>query len=268
MTVLTNKHILVVGDENSQIQNLEQILKGHGMVIHTAACDSVTTELVEEKSIDLILLNHLHEGEVCRQMLNSLRSADLTKVVPVFVLVEDTDEKIQEAFTHGAADYITPDEDIGSVVQKMKTIFGQGDNYSDISTIDITPTEASVTATGIRVYIVEDDPLLRNLLSIKLEKSSFPFEFSSDGKDAIPAMRQFKPDIIILDLMLPGKSGFDVLAEVKADEQLKDVPVIVFSNRDGQDDRHKATDLGAVGFYVKAMTDLSELIETIESHVK
>ena len=267
MSVLTSKHILVVGDENSQIHNLEQILKLHGMIIHTSTCDSVTPQMVEEQGIDMLLLNHLHEGEACKSMLNAVRSASLSKVIPIFILVEDSEEKIQEALSDGAADYITPDEDLDSIVQKMKTIFGQGDN-SGASAIDITPHVASVTSTGIKVYIIEDDPLLRNLLSIRLDKSSFPYEFSSDGKDTLPALDQFKPDIIILDLMLPGRSGLDVLAEIKADKRFVDIPVIVFSNRDGQDDRHKAKELGAVGFYVKAMTDLSELIETIESHVK
>jgi len=68
--------------------------------------------------------------------------------------------------------------------------------------------------------------------------------------------------------MLPGKSGFDILAELKDDEVLKNIPVIVFSNRDGQEDRARAKELGAVDFYVKAMTDLSELIEKIEATVK
>jgi len=68
--------------------------------------------------------------------------------------------------------------------------------------------------------------------------------------------------------MLPGRSGFEVLTEIKNDKKLSDVPVVVFSNRDGQEDRQKASELGAKGFYVKAMTDLSELIETIESLTK
>jgi DNA-binding response OmpR family regulator len=86
--------------------------------------------------------------------------------------------------------------------------------------------------------------------------------------NVLPAMRQFNPDVIVLDLMLPGRSGFEVLAEVKADDKLQQVPVIIFSNKDTAEDKQKAQDLGARGFYVKAMTDLSELIELIESLVK
>jgi DNA-binding response OmpR family regulator len=65
--------------------------------------------------------------------------------------------------------------------------------------------------------------------------------------------------------MLPGKEGFELLEELKKSEQTKNVPVIVFSNRDGVNDRKIAEELGATGFYVKAMTDLSELVEKIEA---
>lgn len=268
MSVLTSKHVLVVGDENSQIHNLEEILKLHGMTIHTSTCDSVTPTSIEEQKIDLILLNHLHEGEACRDMLTSLRSADLTKVIPIFILVPDSEEKIQDALAQGAADYITPDEQLESIVQKIKTLLDDGGTYSGASAIDITPQRVSVNSKGARVFIIEDDPLLRNLLSIRLDRSSFPYEFSSDGKDTLPALKQFQPDIIILDLMLPGRSGFDVLTEIRAESEFQETPVIVFSNRDGQDDRKRAEELGAVGYYVKAMTDLSELIEMIESHIQ
>lgn len=268
MSVLTNKHVLVVGDENTQIFNLERSLEAYGVTIHTTSCDSVSSELLEENKIDIVLLNHLHDGHTCVDMLSKLRSLDLSHALPIFALVEDVEDKIESVLALGVADYITPSEDVHSIIQKMKVIFGEGDNFSGSTAIDITPIHNATSTKGIRVYVVEDDPLLRNLLSLRLEKSSFPYEFSGDGRQAIDSMKQFKPDVIILDLMLPGKSGFEVLSEIKSDNDLKDIPVIVFSNRDGQEDKRKAKELGAAGFYVKAMTDLSELIKTIEDIAK
>lgn len=267
MSILAGKNILIVGEETSQIQNLETELKQSGANIIAKPCEMVTTDSIEADSIHVVVLNHLHDGEICKAMMLSLRDGRETKVLPVFVLVDGSEDKIQEAYALGAADYITPDEDAQSILAKITAVLGDDNNFSDGSAIDITPDEVDITKKGVRVYVIEDDPLLRNLLSIKLEKTGFPYEFSSDGRNVVETMLQFKPDIVILDLMLPGKSGFDVLAEIKANETLKSIPVLVFSNRDGQDDKHKAKELGAVGFYVKAMTDLSDLIETIESHV-
>lgn len=267
MSVLTNKSVLVVGDENAQIHNLEDELRSMGVAVNASTCALVTADSINEQKVSLIILNHLHEGDTCRQMLQTLTSTELKEALPVLALVEDDEDKIQEVLMLGATDYITPDESTESVIAKIRTIFGEDSGSSGDSVIDISPLKADVSKTGVRVYVVEDDPLLRNLLSIRLDRSSFPYEFS-DGSQDISTIRQFNPDVIILDLMLPGKSGLDILAEVKADDTLKDRPVIVFSNRDGQEDRHKAKELGAVGFYVKAMTDLSELIETIERLAK
>jgi DNA-binding response OmpR family regulator len=140
-------------------------------------------------------------------------------------------------------------------------------DYSGDSVIDITPAEVSVSKSGIKVYVVEDDPLLRNLLSIRFEKAEFEFEVNGNGDNVVSEVTTFQPAVIILDLMLPGKDGFEVLAELKESDATKNIPIIVFSNRDGVNDRKKAQELGAAGFYVKAMTDLSELVSKIEALV-
>jgi len=267
-STLTDKNILIVGEESSQIKNLEVALRAYGIKIHAFACDSVTPMKVTDLKIDLIIYNNLLGGQTCLDALAKLKNDNLCKTVPIFMLVEESTDKIQDVLSSGASDYITPNESTDTTIQKIKSIFGHAADFSSSSNIDITPTVASVTATGIKVYVVEDDALLRNLLSMQLDKSSFPFEFSPDGKDVVPAIKKFKPDIIILDLMLPGKSGFEVLEEVKADENLKNIPVLVFSNKDEQFDRKRAKELGADGYYVKAMTDLSQLVEMIESSVK
>ena len=268
MSVLTHKNILIVGSEHVYVTKLSEVLVAEDAKLHHTSCADFSASLIEELHIELILVNDLIVDPACNEALHMIRDFFTEKAIPVFVLINDDSERIHEVLALGAADYITPQEDHESVVAKMKAVFGQGDAFSGSTAIDISTVDAEVTATGIRVFVVEDDPLLRNLLSLKMDKSKFPYEFSKDGMNVLPAMRQFKPDIVVLDLMLPGRSGFDVLAEIKGDEKLKSVPVVIFSNKDTQEDKQKAQEMGARGFYVKAMTDLSELIELIESLVK
>jgi DNA-binding response OmpR family regulator len=268
MSVLSSKTVLVVGHENSQIHELEETLAAHGVKIEHMVCGEVTAEIVSEKKIDLVVLNHLHEGDTCLEIFKVLHSTDMRSALPVFALIQDVEKEIQEVLSLGAADYVTPSETVDSIIQKMKAIFGQGLNYSGDSVIDITPDEVSVSKTGIRVYVVEDDPLLRNLLSIRFEKAQFVYQVNSNGDKVAEEASEFNPAVIILDLMLPGKDGFEVLKELKNEEKTKDIPVIVFSNRDGSTDRKQAQELGAAGFYVKAMTDLSELVQKIEEFAK
>jgi DNA-binding response OmpR family regulator len=268
MSELTNKNILIVGEENSQVQSLIEISKAHGMRVFKTRCEDFEKDIIEKEDIEIIFLNHLHEDDPCKNMLSFLKEDILSRTVPIFALVEDNSEKIQNVLNLGATDFVVPHEETKAVIQKMKAVFSSDDSFLGHRTIDISPIESSVTTKGIRVYVVEDDPLLRNLLSIRLGNSSFPYEFSTDGKAVIELMHKFNPDILILDLMLPGISGFEVLQQVRNDEALKALPVIVFSNRDGQEDRKKAEELGAAAFYVKAMTDLSELVTTIEALTK
>jgi DNA-binding response OmpR family regulator len=264
MSALKGKHILVIGEENQHIKELEAALQTQGMSITVATCGSVDETLLTAEHIDIVLLNHLHEGDACVELLHRLRASRKLNVLPIFALVENTEEKIQKALILGAADYITNSEPLLSVVNKMKIIFGEADNYSDCINIDITPEVAAVSTSGIKVFFIEDDALLRNLLILQLEKSGFDYKYSTDGADAVTEMIAFAPQVVILDVLLPGKTGFEVLEEMRATTELANVPVIIFSNRDEQADIEKAHSLGVKKYYVKAMTDLSLLVKTIE----
>jgi DNA-binding response OmpR family regulator len=268
MSVLTGKHVLIVGRENLQIKNLKIVLQAHGVLVIVLSCDEASAEKFNELNADFILLNYLEGGNSCKNVLNTLRITDFNKLIPSFILVDDVSSKIEEVISFGATDYLTPEEATEITLQKIRTIFTADNKFTGSSSIDITPVVTSPTAKGTRVYVVEDDPLLRNLLSMKFVKSSFPFSFSNDGKDVVSHIKQFRPDVVILDLMLPGVDGFDLLFEIKNDIKIKDIPVIIFSNRDGRTDRKKAQEMGAAAFYVKAMTDLSELVKKIESFKK
>lgn len=268
MSVLSSKRVLVVGHENSHIHDLEESLAAHGVSIERMQCADVTAESVAEKKVDLVILNHLHEGDTCLDVFKILHTSDMRSVLPVFALIKDEEREIQDVLSLGAADYITEAESIDSIIQKMKAIFGHGlDNFGD-SVIDITPAEVPVSKSGIKVYAVEDDPLLRNLLSVRFKKAEFEYKVNASGKDVVAEVLEFQPAVIILDLMLPGIDGFEILTELRKNELTTTIPVIVFSNRDGQDDRKRAQELGASGFYIKAITDLSDLVRIIEATQK
>jgi DNA-binding response OmpR family regulator len=265
MELLSNRRILFVGDLSTQLIMLKNELQSKGAEVSECICSDVNAGLIKDNKINIIILNHLESQEICSNILNVLKGEDLATLVPVFSIVIDSTDEIQKVLSEGSADYITTNESTESILQKIHAVFSEESVFSSGTDIDISPVETKIISKGIKVFVIEDDPLLRNLLSIRMEKSSFPCEFSSDGKNVIPAMRHFMPDVIILDLMLPGRSGFDVLKEIKNEKDLKDKAVIVFSNKDGAGDRTTAKELGADGFYVKAMTDLSELVETIQT---
>lgn len=266
--MLTGKHVLVIGDETTQVHDIESALQKEGALIHTTVCENTTPEMLEENHIDVIFLNHLHESTHCINLLTEIQKKRDTKVLPIFSLVHDNQVDIEHALALGAADYFTPTETVKSILNKVRIVLGDSVNSADNTVIDIGQSALSTKTSGIKVLIVEDDPLLANLLSIRLEKASFPYHVNATGKDVLADLAEFDADVVILDLMLPGTSGFQVLEEIRQSDKYKNLPVFIFSNRDSNEDKKKATDLGVSGFYVKAMTNLSDLIKSIEGVVK
>jgi DNA-binding response OmpR family regulator len=118
-----------------------------------------------------------------------------------------------------------------------------------------------------KVLVVEDDTYLANAYRVKLTKAGFDVQLAYDGDEAIDKVATFNPSIILLDLVMPKKDGFATLAELKANEQWKKIPVIVASNLGQKEDIEKAKKIGATDFFVKSDISLNEIIEKINKIV-
>ncbi|MFA6519485.1 MAG: response regulator [Candidatus Paceibacterota bacterium] len=117
----------------------------------------------------------------------------------------------------------------------------------------------------MKVLIVEDEEVLAKVFQEKLEKSGYEVQVASDGEAALVSTASFKPDVIVLDLLLPKKNGFEVLEALKKDEELKVIPVIVVSNLGEDSDIKRSLQLGAADYYVKSEHPINEIIEKIKN---
>ena len=118
-----------------------------------------------------------------------------------------------------------------------------------------------------KVLVVEDDQFLSNAYKLKLSKSGFDVSVASDGEIGIKLMKEDKPDIVLLDLIMPNVDGFTCLESIKADDSLKDVPVIVASNLGQDEDVERAKSLGAVDFIIKSNISIEEIVEKVKAVV-
>lgn len=115
-----------------------------------------------------------------------------------------------------------------------------------------------------KILIVEDDTFLQGLSASKLSKEGYEVTTAGDGDEAIKTLETLTPDIILLDLVLPGTDGFSVLKKIRETDATKAIPVIVFSNLAQDEDIKKAKDLGANDFMIKSNFTLDELSEKIK----
>lgn len=118
------------------------------------------------------------------------------------------------------------------------------------------------------MLIVEDDEVLLRALYLVFHEDHYTIATAPDGDTALKMTGRLKPDIILLDLLLPKMNGFDFLKYVKADPALKEIPVVVLSNLGDQENITKAKDLGALDYFVKSGTNLSDLKEKIAKIIK
>ena len=88
-----------------------------------------------------------------------------------------------------------------------------------------------------------------------------------DGLEASEKIKEVRPDLVLLDLIMPGKNGFEVLEEMKADKDLKNIPVIILSNLGQESDVDKGKSLGAEDYLIKSDISMKEVIETIKRHM-
>lgn len=119
-----------------------------------------------------------------------------------------------------------------------------------------------------KILLVEDEPGLQESFKAAFTEKGYALAQALDGEKGLARMRAEKPDLVLLDLVLPKKHGFEVLKEMKNDAELKDLPVIVLTNLENSEDVEKALELGATTYLVKANYSLEEVVQKVGEVLK
>ena len=114
-----------------------------------------------------------------------------------------------------------------------------------------------------KILVVEDEAVLQRALADMLAETEFEVAQATDGEQAIEKAHSEKPDLILLDLILPKKHGLEVLQALKTDDATKHIPVIILTNLEDKDDISRALELGAKTYLVKANYDMKEVIAKV-----
>jgi DNA-binding response OmpR family regulator len=280
METLQNKTVVLIEDNELLSKIIIQKLQLLGANVYHYSNGLEGLAGVRHFQPDLVLLDILLPVMNGYEVLQVMQNEQMTERYPVLV-ISNSGQPVELARVHqlGAKDYLvkadfTPDEVLDKarvilqnhaqskgapvpVAKPTEPVSEAPKNTTEVAVADNTPNGKG----QIRVIVVEDDPMLRNMLSMKFSKQDdFIFMFVSDGSQAVETIRSFAPAVVVLDLMLPGMNGLEILAELKKDPETQTIPVLILTNKSDDEDKQKARELGAEKYLIKAMTDLNDLI--------
>lgn len=245
--------ILIVEDEPVHLNVLRAKLEREGYEVLSAADGEAGYELLKKERPDLVLL------DIILPKLDGfefLRRAGKERMgIPVIVVSNSGQPvEIDKALKLGAKDYLVKAEfNPDDVLEKVEKILG---------------ARPASTGGKLRILIIEDDKFLRDLISQKLKKEGFGILEAVDGESGLRIVAEEHPDLILLDLILPGLDGFEVLKRLKQNAGTASIPVIVLSNLGQKEDMDRARAAGAEDFMVKAHFTPGEIVSKIKAILK
>lgn len=124
--------------------------------------------------------------------------------------------------------------------------------------------DTAVEASKGKILLVEDDEFLRDLLAHRLIETGYEVTTAKDGEEGLARAADI-PDLILLDLVLPGFSGFELVAKLRQSDATKNIPFMILSNAAEIQNKKQGTELGAVGYLVKAQSTPGDIMKNIEA---
>lgn len=119
-----------------------------------------------------------------------------------------------------------------------------------------------------KIVIVEDNDLIIEAIKLEIKKQKYKILTAGNGEAGLQTIKKEKPNLILLDILLPKADGFNLLSVIKEDEKLKQIPVIILTNLGSKKDLLRGLELGAEDYLIKAATELAQLSKIIKQTLK
>lgn len=256
---MANKEkILVIEDEKVLLDAIAKKLQVAGYSVKTALNGEEGLEKIKEEKPDLILLDILMPKVDGFEVLTRIsKNKELAEIPVIIISNSGQPVEIEKAMSMGVKDYLIKAEfDPEEVIAKVRNILDKSQSKKD---------GGEKINGGKMILIIEDDQLLRSLCAKKFATEGFAVDAAIDARDGLEKIKKNKPDLILLDLVLPGMSGFDLLKIIKADpdKKIASIPVIILSNLGQESDIVKGRELGADDYMIKATTTTEEIVQKI-----
>jgi len=258
--------ILIVDDEPTIAKIDAHYLKKNGFDVLIATNGTHAVRTAFRELPDLILLDLMMPEIDGLTALRILKRNPKTKGIPVIIVsAKGQQADVTKAIDAGAVDYVVKPFHERTLVEKVKGALRSVSEHrgdDDVSpTTRGTPLPPKGRAT---VLVVEDDHFMGRLMKYRLEQQNYRVILAKDGAQALDAARTNRPDLVLLDIMIPGMNGYQVCEALRADPATQPIPILIASALSGEEGRAKALSLGADDYMVKPFR-MDELISRIQA---
>jgi CheY-like chemotaxis protein len=250
--------ILIITGDSSFGERLADVIKKGGYETNLVKNGVEGIKVIYNTLPHLILLDVIIPGTDGYEILANKNKEPMLAKIPVFFMSTQgvpinmrrvpTGSVVEFILAlHGEPDYI---------LERIDKYFGN--NKQELN------SKSDTNKKG-KVFWVEDDKLIGNILGKKLTLSGFDLLLAKTGDEALERLKHVVPDIIVIDILLPGMNGLDLLQKIRSDALLKNVPIMVLSNLSKPSDIERAKILGAQRFLVKAAVSLDQIVSEVKT---
>jgi len=261
---MADELILVVEDNEKNLKLVRDVLIQSGFRISEARTAEDALDRVAETAPDLILMDIGLPGMSGVEAVRKLKSDPATASIPVCALtafaMEEDRERCMEAGFDG---YLVKPITVTELPDQVRALIGADDDGSP----EVSPAPTSVPspteATGSKILVVDDTPQNVKLLAAVLTSHGYTIVSAASGEEALESVSAERPDLVLLDVVMPGMDGYEVCRRLRADEQTALLPVVMIT-ASAQEERIKAIEAGADDFITKPF-DQAELLARMRS---
>lgn len=257
------KKVLIVDDDFYFSGSLQWYFKNNGFEVVEAKSGEEGLQKMKTDKPDAVLLDcHMPEKDGFVVLLEKQSDKSIAGI-PVIMMSDSADpQQIEKALELGARDYaiksnLSQEEMVEKVREQLEIVVAE-------ESLDKEGATGTGSLSDRTILWVEDDPGLSDSIAQVLAKEKCKFLYASNADKALEIMTSEIPDVVILDILLPGKNGFDIAEQMRSDPRLAAVTIIFVTNYGQKEYRERAALLGAASFIVKLSMTLEELVGEIK----
>ena len=257
--------ILIIGDLPFG-ERLADMLRAEGYSATTVKAGPDGLKAIYDTLPHLVILDVTLEGTDGYEILQKKHAEPMLAKIPVFLLsLQGAPVNMRQVPSGSVAEFVMAlHANAEEIVTKVDRCFG----HESVAQAAADAKALAELPHCKHILWIEDDKLIGSVLSKKLTSSGFSLFLAKNGQEALDHLKDSVPDAIVLDLLLPGMNGFEILQELKRNDTLAKVPVMILSNLSKESDIERAKILGAQKFIVKAAASLDEIVAEVKGLCK